>query len=329
MGCASRLAWDGGATIVEVLRRLPAWTLPLLMISPIAVRRRGLRTPERLRVAEHIRATGASVRQLLAELRDSRRRSPAPPRPPAEGEMRIASWNLHKCVGTDGRFDPHRSVAVIAELGADLVALQEADRRFGRRVGLLDRRQLEKHAGLVPLPISDLPDGHGWHGNAILVRPGTTARLRRLALPGAEPRGAVVADLDLPQGKLRIVAAHFGLLPRCRRRQSAAILAALAEAEPMPTVLCGDLNEWNPGARSSLHALTPLFGPVVPGPASFPTRMPILPLDRILAWPQPLVSNVEVHDSPLARVASDHLPLTAHLHLAAIAQTFAELRAAA
>jgi endonuclease/exonuclease/phosphatase family metal-dependent hydrolase len=280
-------------------------------------------------MADHLRATGQSVRQLLNELRDARRRSPAPPRPPAEGEIRIASWNLHKCVGTDGRFDPHRSVSVIAELGADVVALQEADRRFGRRVGLLDARQLERQAGLVPLPISDLPDGHGWHGNAILVRPGTRARLRRLALPGAEPRGAVVADLDLADGPLRLVAAHFGLLPRCRRRQSAAILAALQEAEPRPTVLCGDLNEWGLGARSSLQALSELFGPVAPGPASFPARLPVLPLDRILAWPRPLVSQVEVHDSPLARIASDHLPLTARLHLDSVAETFAALRAAA
>jgi endonuclease/exonuclease/phosphatase family metal-dependent hydrolase len=299
------------------------------MTSQPATPRRLLRAPEALRMADHIRATGASVRRLLAEFRDARRRRPAPPRALAEGEMRIASWNLHKCVGLDGRFDPHRSVAVIAELGADLVALQEADRRFGRRVGLLDTRLLEEKAGLVPLPVSDIAGGHGWHGNAILVRPGTRARLRRLALPGAEPRGAVVAELDMRHGPLRIVAAHFGLLPRCRRRQSAAILAALTDAPPMPTVLCGDLNEWNPGERSSLRPLAPLFGAVNGGPASFPTRMPVLPLDRILAWPQPLVSDVEVHDSPLARIASDHLPLTARLHLATIAQTFAETRAAA
>lgn len=299
------------------------------MTSPPVAPRRLLRAPDSLRVGEHLRATGASVRQLLAEFRDARRRSPAPPRPPAEGEMRIASWNLHKCVGTDGRFDPHRSVAVIAELGADLIALQEADRRFGRRIGLLDLKLLEKQAGLVPLPVAMEPDGHGWHGNAILVRPGTRARLRRLALPGAEPRGAVVADLELRHGPLRVVAAHFGLLPRCRRRQSAAILATLQAAEPMPTVLCGDLNEWNPGERSSLRGLAPLFGTVNGGPASFPARLPVLPLDRILAWPQPLVSDVGVHESPLARVASDHLPLTARLHLAAIAERFAEARAAA
>jgi endonuclease/exonuclease/phosphatase family metal-dependent hydrolase len=287
------------------------------MTSKTAAPRHHTRVPEP-------RRPGSTFRHIIAEFRESRRRIAAPRtsmvRTAAEGELRIASWNLHKCVGTDGRFDPHRSISVIAELGADLVALQEADRRFGRRIGLLDTKLLEKEAGLVPLPVSDLPDGLGWHGNAILVRPGTRARLRRLALPGAEPRGAVVADLDLAEGPLRVVAAHFGLLPRCRRRQSAAILAALAEAEPMPTVLCGDLNEWKPGERSSLHALSPLFGPVVSGPASFPTRLPLLALDRILAWPQTLVSDVEAHDSPKARIASDHLPLTARLHMAALAQ---------
>jgi endonuclease/exonuclease/phosphatase family metal-dependent hydrolase len=291
--------------------------------------RRFLRAPESLRMAEHLRSTGANVRQLIAEFREGRRRTAAPRPAPEAGELLIASWNLHKCVGTDGRFDPHRSVSVIAELGADIVALQEADRRFGRRIGLLDTKLLERQTGLVPLPISDLQDGLGWHGNAILVRPGTRARLRRLALPGAEPRGAVVADLDLRHGPLRLVAAHFGLLPRCRRRQATAILAALTEADPMPTVLCGDLNEWNRGQRSSLRALEPLFGPVKAGPASFPTRLPVLSLDRILAWPQPLVTGIAVHDSPLARVASDHLPLTARLHLAAIADAFSAERAAA
>ena len=240
----------------------------------------------------------------------------------------VASYNIHKCVGADGRFRPDRIAAVIAELGADLVALQEADRRFGRRVGLLDRAELERQTGLTPLPVSDLPDGLGWHGNAILVRSGTVIRLRRLSLPGAEPRGAVIADLQLRAGRIRVAAAHLGLLRRCRARQVAAILEAIADGEPMPTLLLGDLNEWRPRAEP-LRRLEALFGPASFGPASFPARLPVLALDRILGWPRGVVRHVEVHDSPLARIASDHLPLRAGIDLSAGARLLEEPLAAA
>nr|WP_282572152.1 endonuclease/exonuclease/phosphatase family protein [Roseomonas acroporae] len=228
----------------------------------------------------------------------------------------VASYNVHKCVGVDGRFDPARVAAVIGELGADVVALQEADRRFGRRVGLLDPQVLERASGLSLLPVSPLPDGHGWHGNALLVRPGTTLlRIERIRLPAGEPRGAVVADLRLPAGRLRVVAAHLGLLRRSRERQAAALVAAMAEGERMPTLLLGDLNEWRPGRRSSLRGLEPLFGPLRGGPPSFPSRLPIFALDRILGSPYGLVRALAVHRSPLATVASDHLPLKAWIDL--------------
>jgi endonuclease/exonuclease/phosphatase family metal-dependent hydrolase len=291
--------------------------------------RRPDRTPVVRQVAERLRDTGQVVRHLLADFRRARARDGAPRPSVMTGELRVASWNLHKCVGGDGRFDPARSVAVLAEIGADVVALQEADRRFGRRTGLLDTHLLERETGLIPLPVSDLPDGHGWHGNALLVRPGTRARLRRLSLPGAEPRGAVIAELDLPAGPLRLVAAHFGLLPGCRRRQSAAILQEVALGETMPTLLCGDLNEWKPGPRSSLRALEPLFGAAMGGPPSFPARLPVLSLDRILGWPFGLVTDVHVHDTPRARIASDHLPLVGQLHLGVAVAALTETRAAA
>ncbi|MGX9966303.1 endonuclease/exonuclease/phosphatase family protein [Roseomonas sp. F4] len=280
----------------------------------------------RFSVSAHLRRTGDAVQGLLVDLRRPARPEPGPaPAPqPVPGTLRVASYNIHKCVGIDRRFEPARTAAVIAELGADLVAVQEADRRFGRRTGLLDLAALERETGLAPLPVSDLPDGHGWHGNALLVRPGTLARIRRLALPGAEPRGALVADLDLPSGRLRVVAAHLGLLRRSRAQQAAAILRALAETpegeEPLPTLLLGDLNEWRPGHRSSLRAFEPFFGPVMQGPPSFPTRLPVLALDRILGWPRGLVSDVRAHDSALARIASDHLPLTATVRLGTLAR---------
>ena len=238
----------------------------------------------------------------------------------AGAELTVASYNVHKCVGTDGQFDPGRVVAVLAELGADLVALQEVDRRFGRRTALLDPARLSQATGLEPLPVSDLPDGMGWHGNALLVRPGTRWRLQRIDLPGAEPRGAVIAELALPgrADRLRVVAAHFGLLRRCRTRQVEAVLAAINGGTGMPTLLLGDLNEWRLNrARNALRGLEPVFGGVTGGPPSFPSRRPFLRLDRILGCAQAQVMAIEAHDTPLARLASDHLPLKARVRLAA------------
>lgn len=231
-------------------------------------------------------------------------------------ELVVASYNIHKCVGTDGRFEPDRIATVIAELDADVVAVQEADRRFGRRHGLLDLKTLERQTGLSLIPTSEEADGHGWHGNALLLRKGEVRDMRRLALPGAEPRGALVVDLDLPAGPLRLVAAHLGLLRRSRRWQVRSILNAIEQGPRMPTLLVGDFNEWRPGRRSSLHELRPVFGPLSHSHFSFPSYFPVIALDRVIGSPG-LVTAMEVHDTELAQVASDHLPLKATIDIPA------------
>ena len=168
----------------------------------------------------------------------------------------------------------------------------------------------------MPVPINALSSsGHGWHGNMIMMRKGVVGGVRQLKLPGVEPRGALVVHLDLPVGKLRLVAAHFGLLKRSREQQAMAILASVAEEEEMPTLLVGDLNEWRVGRRSSLSRLQPTFDPASGAVPSFPSRFPVLALDRALGHPHDLVTSVEVHDTPLARIASDHLPIKAHIDL--------------
>lgn len=244
--------------------------------------------------------------------------------PRGDGSLIVASYNIHKCVGVDNRFDPGRIAAVIDELDTDLLALQEVDRRFGQRTGLLNAAALERRTGLTMLHVSDTPGGHGWHGNALLVRQGRLIRLRRMHLPGAEARGALMAELQLPTGKLRVVAAHLGLLRRHRILQAEALLEAIRHGSPMPTILLGDLNEWRPGSPSSLVPLEGLFGPLHAGQPSFPSRLPFLALDRILAHPRDMLAGVEAHASPLARLASDHLPLRARIDLSrATAQALA------
>jgi len=277
--------------------------MPMSLRPPRLTRR--ARLPEGVRGALHVLEGALS------------RRAPAPPAPkdPGEAALVVASYNIHRCIGVDRRFDPGRVAAVIEELDADILALQEADRRFGHRVGLLDLGAIERRTGLMHVPISQTPGGHGWRGNALLVRGGVASRTRRVTLPGAEPRGALIVELALPQGPLRVVTAHLGLLRRHRALQAAHILAELQDAAPMPMLLMGDLNEWRPGI-ASLAPLAPLFGPFGPPLPSFPSRRPFLALDRILAHPHGLITAAHVHDSPLARQASDHLPLTARIVLA-------------
>ncbi|WP_426955872.1 endonuclease/exonuclease/phosphatase family protein [Muricoccus radiodurans] len=230
-----------------------------------------------------------------------------------DGLVTVASYNVHKCVGVDKRFDPSRVADVIAELNADILALQEVDRRFGRRLGLLDMVDIERRTGLRLVPLSTTPGGQGWHGNALLVRIGTVTSARRLNLPGGEPRGAVMAELELPAGRLRLIGAHLGLLKRHREGQAAAILDALADGTDAPAMVLGDLNEWRPRRRSSLSALERSFGLTEQAPPTFPSRLPVLALDRILSSRHGLIRALEVHDTPLARIASDHLPLKARI----------------
>ncbi|HWM80487.1 MAG TPA: endonuclease/exonuclease/phosphatase family protein [Pseudolabrys sp.] len=272
----------------------------------------------RLRVLETLRRnrpiSGGLPPLVISTLRRRTTRYVADDPHPA-GEMRIASYNIHKCTGRDGHFDPRRTLAVIKELGADVVALQEVDRRFGARTGLLDLEALQHETGLVPVLAKRQRRSHGWHGNLVLVREGLTASIATLKLPGAEPRGGLVVDLDLPGQPLRIIAVHLGLLRRSRARQIDAILASAETADQRPVVLLGDFNEWRVGRRSSLRRLEPDFGPLQAHVASFPAQFPIWPLDRIIANPRQIVSHITIHDSPLARIASDHLPVTARLRV--------------
>ncbi|GAA5096560.1 endonuclease/exonuclease/phosphatase family protein [Bartonella acomydis] len=232
-------------------------------------------------------------------------------------DLTVASYNVHKCVGVDKIFNPTRIVHVITELQVDILALQEADKRFGQRVGLIDLQLLKSKTGLTRVPLNTMsPDGHGWHGNALFVRKGHVRDILQITLPGIEPRGAVIVELKMDVGLIRIIAAHFGLLRSSRNQQTKALLALLQKRPLMPTLLIGDFNEWRMGKGSSLKHFSSYFDCTLETVPSFPSRFPFLALDRIFAFPHQLVTNIENHRSPLARVASDHLPIKAYLDLA-------------
>jgi endonuclease/exonuclease/phosphatase family metal-dependent hydrolase len=229
-------------------------------------------------------------------------------------DLGVASYNIHKGVGADRRRDLMRTAAVISEIGADIVALQEADTRFGNRRGLLDLDHLRADQGLVPVPVEGSGTAHGWHGNLILVRDALIVQtVHKLVLPGLEPRGALMADLVVQGRPLRVIAAHLGLLPTSRAAQTQALLDRLDALDRRPTLLMGDLNEWRHSGPSL--ARFGRFFTQAPPVRSFPARYPVLPLDRMMAGAEAELHDLSAHDTPLARRASDHLPIKARLRL--------------
>ena len=222
--------------------------------------------------------------------------------------IRIASYNLQKCVGLDLRRRPDRILNVIADIAAQVVVLQEADKRLAPRMAALPHEMAEAEGWQV-VEFGQPGGSLGWHGNAMLLRPGLRViETQHIELPGLEPRGAVRADLDTDLGPLRLVGLHLGLVRRYRLLQVAAIMRALARLAPCPTVLAGDFNDWRGGA--ALDAAAKGVGFVTTGP-SFPAPRPVARLDRLALSPDLEALATGVHRARPARVASDHLPVWA------------------
>ena len=232
---------------------------------------------------------------------------------PTPRDLSVASYNIHKGIGADRRRDLGRTAAVIAEIGADILALQEADTRFGTRTGLLDLDQIRRDLGLIAVPLDGVGDAHGWHGNLLLVRNALVQEVHQLILPGLEPRGAMVTDMVIAGQPLRIVNAHLGLFAGSRAAQARALIARIDQLDGRPTLRMGDLNEWR-GSGRALQTLGRHFQ-IADARASFPARYPLLALDRMMLSPHGELLDVSAHDSPLARRASDHLPIKARLRL--------------
>ena len=227
--------------------------------------------------------------------------------------MRVASYNMRKAIGTDRRRRPERTLQVLCELDADVIALQEADRRFGSRASAMPLAMIEEHSDYKPVPLDGRAGSLGWHGNALLVKKHVEVIDKELVqIPSLEPRGAVLADLKVNGTELRVVGMHLDLSGLWRRRQAHAILAHLdaREGEPL-TVLMGDLNEWSVrGGCLREFGQSHRFAECG---KSFHTRRPIAQLDRIMVSEGLEIVESGAHQSATARKASDHLPIWAEL----------------
>lgn len=226
---------------------------------------------------------------------------------PVPGSFRIASYNIRKALGTDRKRLPGRILHVVSQLNADIVVLQEADLRLGKRPSALPKPEIEDKTGLVAIPMSVNPDGLGWHGNAILARPDIEVRhVLRLDLPGIEPRGAIVTDFALQGGPLRVVGVHLGLIRASRRKQLTYLLEKISALDSIPTVIAGDFNEWS--LTVGLGRMARHFTIHAPG-KSFHSNSPIASLDRIALDDRLTFRAAGVALDALSRKASDHLPI--------------------
>jgi endonuclease/exonuclease/phosphatase family metal-dependent hydrolase len=225
--------------------------------------------------------------------------------------IRVASYNTHGGIGRDGHFVPKRIAGVLRELNADVIALQEVENRatgFDMLNYLKQETQFEAIAG--PTLLRNGAD----YGNGLLTRFRVISVQRiDLCVDRCEPRGALDVELDCSGTPMRVLATHLGLRPAERREQIQRLLRVLEGDRPLPTILTGDINEWFLWGRP-LRWLHKHFEQT-PARATFPARYPVLALDRIWVKPRSLLRNIAVHSTPLARIASDHLPLKAELDL--------------
>lgn len=229
--------------------------------------------------------------------------------------IKVCSYNIRKSLGTDRKRNPDRIMKILAEVDADVIAVQEVDMRFGTRVSTLSPDQIIDQTDYMPVRFGIREQSLGWHGNAILVKKGIeVVDQQRIELPAFEPRGAILADIKVDGRVLRVVGMHLGLLGNWRRRQAEAIVSYLETIEgKVPTVFMGDLNQWAPDG-GCLAQFAQHHNVIAPGP-SFHARRPMLQLDRIITSRDIEVEATGVHRTALARTGSDHLPVWARLAL--------------
>ncbi len=217
--------------------------------------------------------------------------------------LTIGTYNIHRCVGRDHRYDVDRVARVIRQLDCDMVGLQEVDNTPALRT------QLEFLANATDMqPVAGA-------SNALLTsRDVGKVRLHDLTYAGREPRGALDVEVLAARRVVRVIVTHLGLRCAERRFQVQKLLTVLRDIPPdRMVVVLGDINEWLPIGRP-LRWLHGVLGKPPGGRRSFPVWAPLLALDRVWTRPAGALLELQVHRSREARAASDHFPVKALVH---------------
>ena len=251
-------------------------------------------------------------------------------KPQAHTHLRVMTYNIHGCVGMDGKCSPRRIADVIDDLEPDIVALQEVD--LGRvRSHRHDQADvIARSTGMYAVFCPTVVVGHEQYGHALLSRfpfevmRNTTFADRpehRSAL-FFEPRGALWARLSVEGVPLHLITAHLGLTSRERHAQVAELLGEhwLGSVPPGEAVVVGgdfnllpDAGPYNALAAHlrDVQRVTKTRRPL----KTFSTWYLLSRIDHLFVSDQFDVTGVDVPRNDLTRVASDHFPLVADLVL--------------
>jgi endonuclease/exonuclease/phosphatase family metal-dependent hydrolase len=234
---------------------------------------------------------------------------------------RILTYNVHRCVGVDRRLDVGRIAAVIAALEPDIVALQELDVGRARTGGVDQAHEIARRLDMSCHFNAALRVEEEQYGDAILTS--LPERLVKAGpLPGLsralrlETRGALWIAVEIDGVPVQIINTHLGLVPREQQRQAAALAGPTwlgRGGRHGPTILLGDFNATPISVvyrtlTADLSDARKLCGDPRRTP-TFPSRLPILPIDHLFVSPEIAVEAVHAPRTPVTRIASDHLPL--------------------
>jgi len=236
--------------------------------------------------------------------------------------FRIATYNIHKCRGVDGRVHPERVARVLEEINADIVSLQEVVSHEGAAIADHQADYLAGRLGLFGALGETRKHRGGAYGNVTLSRwDFKLVRPIDITIGGREQRVALRTDIRMGGHILHMFNVHLGTAVRERRQQAIRLIDRdLLRAVDIsgPRIVLGDFNEWVRGlVTKTLVAefhLTDLRAHLTRA-RSYPALLPMLHLDHIYFDHQLKVEKAFYHRTRRSLIASDHLPLVADLVL--------------
>lgn len=226
--------------------------------------------------------------------------------------LTVATYNIHRCIGTDGSVDRGRIANILQQIDADIVALQEVVSRGDESGSMLG--ELARKTASRPIPGLTMHEGDGHYGNALLCRtqPQEIERIN-ISVQGREPRGILKVRFAYESKELVVFATHLGLKHFERRIQVRELIRRVEEESEHCCIVAGDFNEWNRWGYN-IRLLDSTLGRSAALP-TYPTRYPLVSLDRIWVNSNGFIETISTFKNSQTQTGSDHLPLVAKIRI--------------